>query len=229
MTINLHNKRTYYRYLIRENKLPKTELEQLRDIGFENSLPNTWYKKYQELVEYKNLHGHCDLKNSEGSLGKWCSRQRTIKNSGKLSIDRINLLNRLEFPWGMFDAIWNQKFQKLESHYNQHGNCIIPKSNGSLSSWCVRQRILYKRGELEPTHIKILNKINFDWTPLELKWDKAYKELINFRKKHGHCNVPRMYPLLGAWVSNQRTWKRVGKLLKKRIKLLNDIGFIWSA
>ncbi|MCW5213626.1 helicase associated domain-containing protein, partial [Desulfobulbus sp. TB] len=51
-----------------------------------------------------------------------------------------------------------------------------------------------------------------------------------FKEKHGHCNVPFQYietPKLGAFVNAMRSHKHAGTLSKKRITLLEHIGFEW--
>jgi len=74
----------------------------------------------------------------------------------------------------------------------------------------------------------------------EITWQKHYNELIHFQAEHGHCLVPQNYPSnkkLGLWVMQQRrqyTLQENGKKSsldattgKKRIELLNNIGFVW--
>ena len=51
------------------------------------------------------------------------------------------------------------------------------------------------------------------------------------RKKHGHCNVPKIYPRnqhLGYWVNNLRSLRKEGKLDRKTVRRLDDLGFCWS-
>jgi len=69
------------------------------------------------------------------------------------------------------------------------------------------------------------------------KWNNMLYELINFKKKHGHCLVPNRYhenPQLGLWVSVQRRQYREFKkeeitvMTIGRVKLLESIGFKWS-
>lgn len=40
---------------------------------------------------------------------------------------------------------------------------------------------------------------------LKEQWMSRYKELIEWKRKHGNCNVPQREKKLGCWVSTQRT------------------------
>ena len=66
-------------------------------------------------------------------------------------------------------------------------------------------------------------------------------ELIEFKREHGHCNVPQNYPAnrqLGHWVNTQRmTLKKYiadetlpldDKVKAERLRKLQDIGFDWG-
>ena len=67
------------------------------------------------------------------------------------------------------------------------------------------------------------------------KWADRVRELIKYRNDHGHCNVPQRQSSLGSWVHKQRTkYKELdaGKyssMTLHRVKILNDIGFVWDA
>lgn len=71
-------------------------------------------------------------------------------------------------------------------------------------------------------------------------WSERFKELKAFKKKHGHCLVPLQgthESSLGSWVSYQRgeyrRFKESGSacssMTKTRIKLLEQLGFVWVA
>ena len=63
------------------------------------------------------------------------------------------------------------------------------------------------------------------------KWEAKFKKLKEYKKKKGHCNVPRSHLELGNWVNTQRSLykheKRYKekKLSEERINRLNKIGF----
>jgi hypothetical protein len=89
------------------------------------------------------------------------------------------------------------------------------------------------------TKVAHLNSLGFIWTLRESKkpWTDWLEELRDYKKIHGHCDVPLKYEKnlpLGAFVNNQRSEYR--KLLKgepssmndAKIKDLEAMGFHWS-
>ena len=68
-------------------------------------------------------------------------------------------------------------------------------------------------------------------TTNEERWERRFKETIQFQKEYGHCNIPFKYPAnraLGVWVQNQRTKYFNGCLTLERKTMLEDIGFKWT-
>jgi hypothetical protein len=53
-----------------------------------------------------------------------------------------------------------------------------------------------------------------------------YQKLAEFKKRHGHCVVPRSWGELGKWVFHQR--ERIAFLPPRKRKLLDDLGFDWT-
>jgi hypothetical protein len=68
-------------------------------------------------------------------------------------------------------------------------------------------------------------------------WDESYADLVAYKQKLGHTNVPQTYSKLGVWVASQRTeytrflkGKKAALMTKEKVvKLNHDIGFIFSA
>jgi hypothetical protein len=62
-------------------------------------------------------------------------------------------------------------------------------------------------------------------------WEAHFRELIAFRKKHGHARVPVRFagnPRLGFWLSNQRQTEARGKLLPERRAALRRVGVVFD-
>jgi hypothetical protein len=63
-------------------------------------------------------------------------------------------------------------------------------------------------------------------------WDFNFQLLLQFRDREGHLRVPTHYVenghKVGAWISQQRTNKRLGTLCSEDERRLNEIGFIWN-
>eukprot|EP00979_Chaetoceros_neogracilis_P006079 scaffold1211_cov227-Chaetoceros_neogracile.AAC.7 len=77
-----------------------------------------WNILFMELVEYKQKNGHCNILTTNGSLGKWISKQRTLNRSKKLKEDRYKKLVGISF---VFEDVrfasnnerWNRLFMGL--------------------------------------------------------------------------------------------------------------------
>ncbi|HRJ08818.1 MAG TPA: helicase associated domain-containing protein [Prosthecobacter sp.] len=76
-----------------------------------------------------------------------------------------------------------------------------------------------------------MNRLSFKWNPRETNWRGVYLELIEFRKRFGHCRVPQNWKennSLAHWVKTQRMDYAKGELERDRIALLEKIGFEWK-
>lgn len=58
---------------------------------------------------------------------------------------------------------WELRFAELVAWKEKTGNCLVPKSTGSLGRWASRQREIRKRGELAEKRIQMLESIDFIW------------------------------------------------------------------
>ena len=83
----------------------------------------------------------------------------------------------------------------------------------------------------------MLSEVGFVWRVNGNSWDDRYSQLLEYKDEHKNCLVPRDYSknkALGTWVGKQRTQyrlRREGKqtpLTEDRIKLLDEVGFVWS-
>jgi len=127
----------------------------------------------------------------------------------------------------------------------QHGHCLVPKNYGPLGSWVRAQRHVMKEkgdmgspfedgGQLSNERVQRLNRLGFVWDVHQWQWDQAYNELLQFKEKHNHTNVPMSYGGLGLWVFNQRSDYNAYKKGKQsgmtpaRLELLQKIGFVFD-
>jgi hypothetical protein len=146
-------------------------------------------------------------------------------------------------------------------------NSINNKKYWSLGKWCGHVRISYesiKEGgtprsyKLSKSDMKRLENAGFEWCRLvavaaatsanQKSWvqktfDEHFKDLMVFKAKFGHCNVPKTQPKnnskrlpLGTWCNNIRqAYKAIQngsnpgrKLSKADIKRLENAGFEWK-
>jgi hypothetical protein len=110
----------------------------------------------------------------------------------------------------------------------------------SLGLWVGTQRASHANNKLRVDRKDILDKIGFAWKadadhtfkPDDKLWYQQYERLVEFKRKKGHCMVPRKYEQdksLGPWVSTQRKHHINNKLRLDRKDILDKIGFAWTA
>jgi len=95
------------------------------------------------------------------SLGVWVKDQRIAYKSGKLSRERIDLLEGLNgWIWDIFKSSWQDKFEELKDYVKENGNAIILRRYRSLGYWVSGQRKNYKSGKLSKEQINLLEGLN---------------------------------------------------------------------
>ena len=227
------------RQAYKKQQLSPDKIKLLEDIGF-NWVPlkSQWHKRYNELIQYKLTHGDCEIPagyTENPPLASWVNTQRQTYKKNQLSPDKIKLLKDIGFEWESYKYQWNKVYNELLQYKSTHGDCEVPKGyseNPSLALWVKTQRKAYKKQQLSPDKIKLLEDIGFDWVPLKSQWHKAYDELVQYKLAHGNCLVPYGYtenPTLASWVNTQRQAYKNNQLSQEKIKLLIDVGFKWAA
>ncbi|MDB4686088.1 Helicase associated domain protein [Akkermansiaceae bacterium] len=217
--------------------LDQDKVQRLDDIGFVwNPAKETWKLQFQRLVSYKKEHGHCLVPKSfkDTKLVSWVYGQRKAKRNQKLGSDQILQLNQLGFSWDPDEEAWEVQFQKLKSYRKANGNCLVSRGKDNqreLASWIVKQRNAKKKRTLSDEKIERLDELQFQWDPLKEAWDLKFKLLVSYKREYGDCLVPNDFKdkQLYNWILNQRQRKKAGKLDLKKVKRLDEIGFVWDA
>lgn len=156
-------------------RLTDDRIRRLESLGFVWSLRDDWQKHYEELVQYKQDNGHCNVParySKNRRLGIWVSAQRqqykqlmgvsadgsTPRRGPPLTQERINLLNAIGFTWTIrsrdsLGESWNQRLEDLKQYKEQFGHCLVPSRyppNPELGIWVGTQRTqyrIYQQGE----------------------------------------------------------------------------------
>ena len=221
-------------------KLSDERIARLESIGIVWDLrEQEWLDSFEELTKYKAENSDCNVPRKQGSLGAWVDNQRTFYKNGKLSQERLDLLESIGFSWEPIDEAWMTHFDELVDFKNENGHCSVPKVQGPLGVWVTNQRQSIKKGKLSQERIDLLESIGFEWVlrertvtklpwKLDEQWKTKYTELVQYLVEHGTCNVPKNYGSLGPWVSNQRTSFKNGSMLQFRTEYLDSIGFVWT-
>jgi len=121
---------------------------------------------FMELVEYKEKNGHCNFPTTNGSLGRWISRQRALFTSKKLKADRYEKLVGIGFAFenakvATDNEKWNILFMELEKYKETNGHCNFPTTNGSLGYWVKNQKTLFTSKKLKEDRYEKLVGIGF--------------------------------------------------------------------
>jgi hypothetical protein len=121
----------------------------------------------------------------------------------------------LGFEWDSRGAAWEERKSELADYRKIHGHCNVPKNyseNAKLARWAGTQRNQYKRhlkgktSRMTNFRIQALEDMGFIGGRYSA-WEDRLSELADYRKIHGHCNVPSRYSEntnLGEWVAKQK-------------------------
>jgi hypothetical protein len=219
-----------------------------------------WEDRLSELADYRKLHGHCNVPKgySENTkLATWVTKQRSqykLHQDGErsqMALPRIQALESLGFEWGSRGApcTWEDSLSELADYRKLHEHCNVPKGyseNTKLATWVTKQRSQYslhlkgKAPLLFTPHIEALESLGFEWGSrgATCTWENGLSELADYRKVHGHCNVPRNYSenaKLGRWVGTQRHQYslhlkgKTSAITLPRIEALESLAFEWDS
>ncbi|SFB66264.1 Helicase associated domain protein [Ruminococcus albus] len=207
-----------------------------------DTFANSWDFNFELLKEYaEKYHAFPDGNTSyEGVLiGKWANQQRTLNNQGKLSKNRVDKLNSIDFPWDVNEASWQTFYEELKSIVESLGH--FPKKSEfgsdktSLYRWVTTQKYKYRNGTLEEDKAKKLIAIGCEITKgMAEYWQDNCDRLGEFVKQHGrfpnYADVksdPEL-KVIYVWANSQRTARYRGQLSEERIAILDSIGFTWD-
>eukprot|EP00554_Chaetoceros_debilis_P016519 CAMPEP_0194126796 /NCGR_PEP_ID=MMETSP0150-20130528/60174_1 /TAXON_ID=122233 /ORGANISM="Chaetoceros debilis, Strain MM31A-1" /LENGTH=377 /DNA_ID=CAMNT_0038820677 /DNA_START=852 /DNA_END=1985 /DNA_ORIENTATION=- len=180
-------------------RLTKERCKRLNDIGFKWTARDAFEEKVQELEDFKNKFGHCDVRKNTypdfKSLAWWCTNIRAsykefqVKGKSRvLTKDIIKRLNDIGFLWSIFTVsrAFEERLLELQDFKSKFGHCDVRKSYPgyeSLSTWCTRTRRSCK--EIQPKgkpqrfakeeRIKRLNDIGFQW---EVSTKKTFEKRV---------------------------------------------------
>lgn len=98
----------------REGRLTEDRVQKLDELGFNwitkhrdptvTTTKATWEHYLQQLMAFRDEHGHCNVKRRDGRLGGWVHDQRQAYKKGKLTDDKVMKLEAIGFVWSMIDT-----------------------------------------------------------------------------------------------------------------------------
>jgi hypothetical protein len=152
---------------------------------------STWTERFDEVCEYKNAHGDCNVSPNfqDGGLYKWVLRQRSayrnreLKQKSHLNKEQFDLLKDVELvqdttaspATSTSISLWQRQYQKLCTYKADNGHTNV-LSDGehvdpTLYKWAEDQQREYQQfqkvggisKQLSQKRIDTLNKIGFGW------------------------------------------------------------------
>jgi len=187
-----------------------------------------WNERYKELIEFKAIFGHCNVKrglpNEKAStsgyaqLGHWVAK---LRGQAKLPPDnprwletyKVVAMNHIGFDWHPRENVWVDNYLNLKDYMNEHGRGAVPsKREDLLGAWCAKQVQQYNKyqanlpSNMNEQKIALLNEIGFIWDRKSSVWNQRYETLAVYFNKYGHCRIPSNYEdqVLFRWVSKER-------------------------
>ena len=191
-------------------------------------------------VASRRFHGET-LAEIALSLGVTRERVRQIEKQAKPWMTAPNVNEPIEEVEGEPEAPvpeglrrkWHETYLRLHAYWAQHGSADVPNQwpeDPKLAAWVSSQRQKYKKDELTPQQIELLEALDFSWSLRERgTWEDRLAELVEFKSQHGHFDVPTNYPSapkLRQFIASTHYQYRTGSLHTDRIMRLEGVGFI---
>jgi hypothetical protein len=216
------------RRLCRLGKLKPDRKHLLDQIGFVWS-SSIWMEKYQELVQFKEQHGHCTVPTNykeNPRLASWVRSLRCDQLQGKLRADRKQLLDEIGFIWRKTP----EDHEKEKTQKRLHELILLVTDSELTKEELAIKRSMIEKEEAEKKKQEEIRELKLQERVFHQKWLERYQELKAFHEKNGHFHVTLANggQLLGDWMRDQRRRHREGKLPAIRKQLLDEIGFAWS-
>lgn len=196
----------------------------------------SWDQYYQQLVVFKEKHGHCRVPRAETEctgFSGWVSRQRRYYKSKTLSAERIALLEKIGFVWGAYEDSWRRNLTGMQQYIKLSGDSEPPYGNPAwrpLNIWAGKLRKRYAARTLSPEQISDLEFIGFAWNPGETRWHTEANRLLAALIEAPGKQIPHdLYTRAKAWYQdNERTWRKQSASTAQ-LTLQHNIGLLLHA
>lgn len=226
--------------------------------SIENRLVDRWEYGLKCFDKYVGEHNGDVLvplkyRDEDGFLlGNWVSRNRSDFKSEKLSVDKIDELNRKGFVWDVLQYNFDNNMKALEQYKEREGDCLVPGNhvevvngiNVNLGIWCKDIRSAKseksRRKKITKEMENKLNQLGFVWNVHKYNYANGLVALKQYCEREGNCLVHGNHVEiikngtrvnLGIWVKNIRGAKegRSGwLLLPEQIQELEQLGFVFN-
>lgn len=179
----------------------------------------SWNQKYDQLVAFKEEHGHL-------MVPQKVTKRFPTTTAGTAAADGA-------------DKHQQQQQQLFESAAQLANFCRNLRQQYKASLQEETKHLCF----LTEERIQRLESIGFIWNAHDASWYERYDELVDFTQRYGHSNVPRPWhenEQLAGWTTYQRQRYKMQKggkskaaafgkpLTERQIELMEKIGFQWG-
>ncbi|MCH5186455.1 MAG: helicase associated domain-containing protein [Oscillospiraceae bacterium] len=145
-------------------------------------------------AEHDRFPSADDIEKKTKTLYSWMVSQRVLRKNNKLSEERINKLDKINFIWNTDEYAWNKKFEILRDFIKETGR--VPKTNERygnchIGQWYNKQRINMNNGVLCKEIQEKLKSLELIYTSYyDEKWPGKFELLKKFIKEKNVCRIP---------------------------------------
>ena len=214
--------------------------EKLLSLGIRKNVSRidiAWEEQYECAKEYYKENGSLSIPKSYVSengkaVARWLTIQRGYRKKGKLSDEKIRLLDEIGMIWE-FEDPWEVGFSYAKNYFEKHGDLLVAGDYVSndgyrLGKWIQNQRSAYKgtaRKGLTEEQKNRLDSIGFIVDVHEYRWNFAYERVLTYYNTHNNMAIPQGYVVdgvdLSSWLAEQRRSIKTGKLSEEQLNKLN--------
>lgn len=246
-----HNIDSFFRHIITDSKLSvwvqnqrrrkvlnqieEEEYELLLSVGISFSTADDLWNYYIERIKnfYKDNGYRNPTESEDNELCIFCRVQRRRKLDGKLSQDKIDLLNSINFIWESSNNSikFNQRLEQLKEYIRIYGDTKVPSrfsDFNSLGEWAKHMRSKKRKGVLSQDRIDALNDLGFCWNPKDDNADYLIDEIVQYTLAKKNSNDVVASKSLGDAMTRVRIKYANNELSTEIIQKLENAGFDWN-
>jgi len=191
-----------------------TLIEQPILFDFANNFTNDSLCLFQKEYESR-------LQGDQSLIGVGASSKNGLRQPPAIEFidETLNIQSAFADIERKFDS-WKRYYLLATEYYKTNGHLFIFDQHSPLNTWLWRQRVAYKRNNLDTRKVACLNLIGMDWVGLERKWVKWYIAVKEYRETYGRTPEDSDNRGVYRWLQLQRRLQRKGELLDEQEKLL---------
>jgi hypothetical protein len=183
------------------------------------------------LKEYKETHGHTNVKNKDSkTLSRWCQsicysfsqRQRGIKPHTQLTDERMQLLREVGFDFGetntdKSDAVVDVAHEHADDKNEEFSHQPVMNAHS-------KKLAAVSQSESDAISFPAMTKKEQQQKERDAKFKMKVERLKEFKEKHGHTNVTFKFDVpLTKWCSDVR--RGTVRMTEVREQWLREVGF----